>query len=60
MDRDDAFDALFFAPRGRGGASEGWTGRLLLLLDEPDRVQTVTLHRRDGTVADYPPADLAD
>ena len=37
----------------------GWTGRLLLLLDEPDRVRSVTVRRADGTSVDYAPAQIA-
>jgi hypothetical protein len=37
-----------------------WTGRLLLLLDEPDRVAAVTVQRSDGTTRDYAPAEIAD
>lgn len=37
----------------------GWTGRLLLLLDVPGRVQSVTLVHRDGTVSDYSPGEIA-
>ena len=38
----------------------GWTGRLLLLLDEPDRVRSVTVRSADGTSVDYTPAQIAD
>jgi hypothetical protein len=38
----------------------GWTGRLLLLLDVPDRVAGVTVRHTDGTVEEFAPADIAD
>jgi hypothetical protein len=38
----------------------GWTGRLLLLLDVPDRVARVTVRHTDGAVDDYTPEDIAD
>jgi hypothetical protein len=38
----------------------GWTGRLLLLVDVPDRVASVRVRHADGTVEDYSPADIAD
>ncbi|MEO5709476.1 MAG: hypothetical protein ABIQ59_06610 [Nocardioidaceae bacterium] len=65
-DADDSIDSA--ATQHRDGSTRpaemvrgpGWRGRLLLLLDEPDRVQSVTLHRRDGTVADYRPEEIAN
>ncbi len=37
-----------------------WTGRLLLLLDDPDQVQRVMVRHTDGSTEEYLPDEIAD